>query len=125
ARPIYHDRVSGAKVGDKLADKALALLNIDADDHQTVVFVLFESGDQLREFDSTGNAPGGPEVQNDRFAAVVTETHYLSVEVEEGEVRSRRAFLGFAAVAGPELYTLGLERVEVLASRARPGGGLD
>lgn len=64
----------------------------NADHHKTLIFIFPLKIDKPRNLDLAWAAPGGPEIDHDRFAFVVGEADYLAVHILQFKVWSRLAF---------------------------------
>ena len=79
------------------------VIDTEAHDSQAAIFAIGGiEGFESRGFFKTGAAPGGPEVEQDIFAAEIEEFHGFAVEVGGLEIRGEAADLGVAGLGESE-----------------------
>src|SRR5713101_2785018 len=80
------DRIIDAEFGDKFPDGVLiVIINDEAENLQAVLVFILER-DEVRDFGAAGSAPGGPEIQEEHFAARAREGDGFSIKAIQLEI---------------------------------------
>lgn len=89
----HDDRIGELEFPGRLQDWRFVVVHRDAEDLKSLGTELCLPGGEARNLGDAGAAPSGPEVEEDKFAAIVAETDGLAFEAGEGEVGRCRLLL--------------------------------
>jgi hypothetical protein len=84
----HHDRVVEAHPGDEGADGAFSVVDGDTDNLQAAGAVLLLPLDEAGNLEAAGRAPGGPEIEQNHFAAETGEIDAGALKIGAGKLRS-------------------------------------
>ena len=86
-RRSHHDRVVHVELLGERANRVGAVVHGDADDLQAAAGVLLLQFHEMGNLFTTGIAPGGPEIEQNNFAAIGGKPKIVSVELWKDEIR--------------------------------------
>src|SRR3989337_2380902 len=93
------------------------------DDLQPFVLVAVVGGDELRHLLAAGGAPGGPEIDDHRFATEVAQAEVAAVQLHQQEVRGQAPLLRLHLHPGWHERSRHLHRPEAGVVRGHAGVG--
>src|SRR5205823_4855643 len=107
------------KVVDKLPRPFAGFLQVDAEHYQTSGVVLVVSGNQTGRLLPAGQAPAGPEINEQSMTLEVAQPHLLAVDILEEEIRRCPANLGRGRLSGRVLSRRQIDDAESTVVAAR------
>lgn len=82
------DMVARGKIHDHLS----LPIKSDTNDHKSLTFILVKEPPKVWDLSATRRASGRPKIENDNLPTKVPESHKMTVEIRESEVRSHIRF---------------------------------